>query len=422
MDNLLESVLSPFLRGNPNNPATDLSNPANWLVDWLGGGDTKAGIVVTPESSLGLPAMWRAVSLWSKTIGALPLQVFTETNGNKEIDKQHPTYNLLHNKPNPRMTSYIWRMVSMIHVLLWGNAYSLIEFNGAIRHISLMPFHPSKVDVQMNDKGKVWYIFTLFNHNTITVDASNVLHIMGFSTDGIKGRSLIAALKENIGLGIAAQEFGAGFYKRGAKLDGVITQPKPLTKSALENLRKTWASTYGGTDGERVAILDEGKEYKTIGIPPEDSQYIQTRKFSVTDVARITDIPPPLLYDLERATFSNVDALITTFVKFSLNPWLINWEQEINDKLFWYKEKNTTFAEFNVEGLLRGDAKARAAVYKELIQSGVMSPNQARQLENWNKYEGGDKFYMPMNIQPVGTPLNKKTNGIGEEKDVVLEK
>lgn len=140
-------------------------------------------------------------------------------------------------------------------------------------------------------------------------------------------------------------------------------------------------------------------------------------------MARITDIPPPLLYDLERATFANIEALISTFVKFSLNPWVINWEQEINDKLFYFSEKNTTFAEFNVDGLLRGDTKARFETYQKGIQSGIINPNQARQMENWNKYEGGDTFYMPMNIQPVGTPpKNKKTNGVGEKQDVELVK
>ncbi|MGR3220860.1 MAG: phage portal protein [Candidatus Anammoxibacter sp.] len=413
MDNLLRSII----RGNPNNPESNLSNPANWLLDWIGGSGTKAGIDVTPDAALGLPAMWRAVSLWSKTIGALPLHVYTEKNGNKVVDKKHPTYNLLHNKPNDKMTSYIWRLTSMIHVLLWGNSYSLIEFNGAVRPISLMPFHPRDVDVKIDDNGKIWYVFKQPNGETIIVDSSQVLHIKGFTTDGITGKSLISALKENIGLGLAAQEFGASFYKKGAKLDGVIEMEKTLGKSGIGNLRQTWKDTYAGNDGERLAILDAGMKYKTIGIPPEDSQYIETRKFSVTDVARITDIPPPLLYDLERSTFANIQKLIESFVKFSLTPWLINWEQEINDKLFFNNEKNVTFAQFNVDGLLRGDVKARYEAYQKAIQNGIMTPNQAASKENLPTYPEGNQHFMPMNIQPIGTP---KTNGQGTKKDVEI--
>lgn len=416
MDALLNSLIPNVLRGNP----TPLSSPANWLVDLFGGGPTKSGITVTPETSLGLPAMWSAVSLWSQTIGMLPLQIFTEIDGNKQIDKTHPTYRLLHNKPNKDMTSYIWRMTSMIHAILWGNAYSLIEFDNMVRPTSITPFHPRNVDVRVDDNGKIWYVFTLPSGETLTKDSSNVLHIMGFSTDGITGKSLITALRENIGLGLAAQEFGADFYGRGAKLDAVIEMDKPLSKEGRELLRSSWVSKHGGLDGERLGILDVGMKYNEIGIPPDDSQFIETRKFSVTDIARITRIPPPLLYDLEKSNLANITNLLASFVKFSLNPWLANWEQELNDKLFWDKEKNNTFVEFNVEALLRGDIKTRSEAYQKLIQIGVMNPNEARQLENWNKYEGGDTFFMPLNIQPIGTP--PKSNGQGKKQDAELIK
>lgn len=414
MDRLLQSIL----RGNPNNPDSDLSNPANWFIDWVGGGPTKSGIAVNTEKALGLPAFWRALSLWSKTMGALPLQVLTRKGDKVIIDRNHPTYTLLHDKPNQFMTSYIWRMTSMIHVLGWGDSYSLIEFNGAIRPVSLMPWHPNDVDVKFDDNGKLWYIFRVNNGDNIIVDASNVIHIKGFSTDGIHGKSLVSALRENIGLGIAVQEFGASFYEKGARLDGVVEMPKPLTKSGLENFRKSWNETYSGTNANRIGILDNDMKYKTIGIPPEDSQYIETRKFSVTDIARITDIPPPLLYDLEKATFSNIEALVAQFVKFSLNPWTVNWEQELNDKLFFNSEKNRTFAQFNTEGLLRGDIKTRFESYQKAIQNGYMTPNAAAIKENLPTYPEGDRHYMPMNIQPVGTPI--KTNGQGTKKDVEL--
>jgi len=390
------------------NPSTSLANPANWLVEFMGG-STTSGEKVTVETSLGLPAVWSAGWLLSNTIASLPIGVY-EKKGRDRNKIDHPVNNLLAKKPNPIMTAFIWNQISMLHVMFWGNSYSLIVFD-RMRPVELLPFHPNDVDPVMV-KGKLWYRFKTAEGDK-WVDHTNVLHLRGISFDGINGKSPISVLRENLGLGLAAQRFGSNFYKRGAKLDGWIEIPGTFDKGAANNLRKTWKNTYEGVDGERVGMLDGGMKYHTIGIPPEDSQFIETRKLGITDIARIFRIPPPLLYDLEKATFSNITELILSFTKFDLAPWLVNREQEFNDKLFLESEKNTTFVKHNLDALLRGDSKTRSEVYRTLIQNGVMMPSEARSKEDMNG--GIDKFYVPANYMEVtnGNRIPKpSSNGV----------
>lgn len=297
MNSLQNDILS--LRANPENPSTTLANPANWLIDWFGG-DTSSGEKVTVDTAIGLPAVWSAAWLLSNTIASLPLLIYEKQKENRQ-QIAHSNSNLFSKKANSIMNAFTWKQTSMLHVMLWGNAYSLIKFE-KMRPVELLPFHPGNVEVFLI-KGKLWYKFRQDNDKDIWVDDSNVLHLRGISFDGIIGKSPVSVLRENLGLGLAAQKFGSKFYKKGARLDGVIEMEGQLSSPGMKNLRRTWKNTYEGPDGERVAILDAGMKYKQIGIPPEDSQFIETRKLSITDVARIFRIPPPLLYDLEKATF-----------------------------------------------------------------------------------------------------------------------
>jgi len=398
-------LLLPFLRQSAENPSTSLANPAVWLTN-LFGRPTASGQTVNSETALALPAVWRAAWLNASTIASLPLKVFEKIGNNRENLSDHPIQLLLQKKPNRFQTAYIWRQLSMMHIQFWGNAYSLIVFDNRLRPEQLLPFHPSKVTPLFDRKNnRILYRFEMDDGKTITIDSAHVLHQKGISFDGLVGKSPITTLRENIGLGLAAQEFGAEFYQKGAQLDGVIEIPGHLSKDALKNLRESWENTHL-KGGERTALLDKGMTYKQVGIPPDDAQFLETRKLSITDVARIFGVPPPLVYDLERATYSNIQMLVQGYAKFDLNPWLINIEQEINDKLFFEDEKNTIFVKHNLDGLLRGDPKQRAEFYRVLIQNGVMTPNQARRMENFNDYDLGDLFYILANYNPVGENQN----------------
>ena len=409
----LRDILPEHLR-SVSSTATGLSDPKLWLSDFFGG-PTKSGATVNTSTALGIPAFWRGVDLWSNTIGSLPLNVMNRTASGKEIARGTTLFNLLHDRPNEVMTSFQWRKMSQSHLCLYGNAYSVIEFDSQINPTALLPFHPNDVTPVWSG-GKVWYQIRA-DKQEFMVDSASMLHIKGMWLDGLRGLSLVSVLKETLGLAIATQDSSATFYKKGSRLDGVITQVGQLADGGMKKLRKTWNDTFGNPTGNRVAFLDAGMDYKAISVDPEKSQMIEARKFSVTDISRIVSIPPPLLYDLEKATFSNITELIQSFEKFDLRPWLVNWEQELNWKLLKEEQRSTTFTKFNVDGLLRGDAKERAELHRTLFNIGAASPNEIRSKENMNSYKNGETKFRPLNMTPNDGTIPPQKNGQSAEAE-----
>ena len=404
-DKYLESILrGPSLRSLDE--LGILSNPSQAFMD-LFAPRSKAGVAVTANSVIGLPAVWTAVKFISETFAALPVGVFEELDRGKKALKDHPVYTLLKFSPNSFQTSYEWRQLSMVHLLLWGDAISLIIFDNVTgRPIELLPFHPADVAVT-KIKGKLWYRFMTEDGKSQVVDQSNVLHIKGFGFDGIRGKSVIRVFRENFGTSLAQEEFSANFYRKGAKLDGVIEKDAKMGSGALATLRESWRQTYGNADGERVAILDDGFKYRAIGIPQNDSQFIETSKFKITEVARIFRVPPPLLYDLEKATFSNIEQLILTYIKFSMAPMLTNWESRQDKSLLREDEIGKVFTKYNLNGLLRGDEKSRREFYSKLFQVGAFTSNDILELEDRNGYdEGNDHYVMGNMIKVEGSKPN----------------
>lgn len=387
----------PLLRQVPESKGTPLGLFA--ISDFFG--LSKAGTNVTAKTALSLPAFYSAVRLISETIASLPLQVFEVKDGQKTLRRDHPIYKLIKDKPNPNMTSFIWRELVATEVMLHGNHVSLISERVNEVPTRLTPFPPRDIMINVIN-GKVWYTLRT-TEGDITVDSSNVVHVKALGDNGITGKSIIQVARENLGLGLAEQETAANFYGSGMKLDYQITNAGELSEEGLKRLRET-ISKYTGAGGERTFLpLDAGMEAKPLGVPPQDAQFLESRKFSVTDIARWLRVPPPLIYDLERATFSNISELILSFVKFSLTPWLVNIETELNDKLFMESEKGSFFSEFNVDGLLRGDSKARAESHKIALQNGWLSINEVRAMENLNPILGGDQHFFAMNFQPINS-------------------
>ncbi len=252
------------------------------------------------------------------------------------------------------------------------------------------------------------------------VEQSNILHIMGFTMDGLWGKSPLTVSREAIGGALATQEFGNLFFKNGANMGGVLQTDEVLSDTALKRLQETWAEIYEGVKkANKTAILEAGLKYESISIPPNDAQFLETRTFQVEEIARIFNVPPPLLYDLSRATFSNIEELILSFVKFDISPDLRAWEAEYNRKLLFESEKGKLFIEHSVDGLLRGDQKARADFFQKMIQNGVMSPNQVASKENLPNFEGGDTHFVNGNMISVKNAAENKTgsNGKGNSGD-----
>jgi HK97 family phage portal protein len=297
----------------------------------------------------------------------------------------------------------------MTHLLLWGNAYAQVIRNGKGEVIALYPLMPNKMTVNRDDKGRLYYQYlrtldeTGHKTETVVLFPPDVLHIPGLGFDGLVGYSPIAMAKNAIGLAIATEEFGAKFFANGAAPSGVLEHPGTIKDP--QRVREAWQSQFGGSQNSgKVAVLEEGMKYTPISISPEQAQFLETRKFQINEIARIFRVPPHMVGDLEKSSFSNIEQQSLEFVKYTLDPWVIRWEQSIQRTLLTSEEKQAYFVKFNVEGLLRGDYQSRMTGYATARQNGWMSANDIRELENLDripKEEGGDLYLINGNMLPL---------------------
>lgn len=395
------------------NPQT----PQYWLKKLFGAIETSTGIEIDEDRALTYSAVWAAVNIISGAIGFLPFIVYRRNGKAKDREPSHPVYKLLHDRPNPYMDALTLRETIQGHVLTWGNGYAEIERDNAAQPINIWPLLPNKTKPDVMDSGRLRYEITDKNGKINYLPYENVLHIKGLSFDGIKGYSVIHYAAESLSCGLAAEKYGAKFFGNNASPGGVLEAPEMLSDKAYNRLKEDWENQHKGLDNaHRVSILEEGTKWHEIGIPPEDAQFLETRKFGVSDVARWFSIPPHMLAELERATFSNIENQGIMFVTYTLAKWLRRWEHDCNYKLFSAQEYAHYFTEFLVEGLLRGDTKSRYTSYQLAINSGWMSRNEAREKENMNPVDGLDEFLQPMNMSPVGSPM-----GAGSMRELIEE-
>jgi HK97 family phage portal protein len=253
----------------------------------------------------------------------------------------------------------------------------------------------------------------------VKLQPSDVLHIPGLGFDGLVGYSPIAMAKNAIGMAIACEEYGAKFFANGAAPGGVLEHPGTIKDPA--RVRESWQSTFGGSgNANKIAVLEEGMKYTPIGISPEQAQFLETRKFQINEIARIFRVPPHMVGDLEKSSFSNIEQQSLEFVKYTLDPWIVRWEQSIMRSLLLQSEKKEYFVKFNLEGLLRGDYQSRMNGYAIARQNGWMSANDIRELENQDRIpaeEGGDLYLINGNMLPMANAgaFANNTNNDGKE-------
>ena len=392
-------------------------------------GRTTSGKPVNEKTAMQTTAVYACVRILSETIASLPLHVYQyRDDGGKELVHDHPLYYLLHDEPNPEMTSFVFRETLMSHLLLWGNAYAQIVRNGAGRVMGLYPLLPDKVEVERDERGKLYYIYHRNSDENPTFKQSgdyilrqeDVLHIPGLGFDGLIGYSPIAMAKNAVGMTLACEEYGASFFANGANPGGVLEHPGVLKDPA--KVRESWNSVYRGVNNaHKVAVLEEGMKYQQIGIPPEEAQFLETRKFQINEIARLYRIPPHMVGDLEKSSFSNIEQQSLEFVKYTLDPWVIRWEQSLQKALLLPGEKCGYFIKLNVDGLLRGDYQSRMTGYAVGRQNGWLSTNDIREMENMNPLseEEGGNLYL---INGAMTKLKDagafaKDNGTPQETD-----
>ena len=393
------------------------------------GGSTSSK-TVTERSAMQMTAVYSCIRILAEAVAGLPLNLYRYTeDGGKEKAIDHPLYLLLHDEPNPEMSSFVFRETLMTHLLLWGNAYAQIIRNGKGEVIALYPLMPNKMSVDRDSQGQLYYTYQRGTdeairdkNQTAILRPSDVLHIPGLGFDGLVGYSPIAMAKNAIGMAIACEEYGAKFFANGAAPGGVLEHPGTIKDP--QRVRESWQSTFGGSgNANKIAVLEEGMKYAPIGISPEQAQFLETRKFQINEIARIFRVPPHMVGDLEKSSFSNIEQQSLEFVKYTLNPWVVRWEQSLTRALFTQAEKVRYFVKFNLEGLLRGDYESRMNGYATARQNGWMSANDIRELENLDRIpteEGGDLYLINGNMLPLhqaGAFANTTTTGEEEDSD-----
>jgi len=381
------------------------------LASYLGlGYQSMSGVTVTPETAMKYSAVFSCIKVLSESVGMLPLHLYKDADKGRKKAKDHKLYSLLHDEPNTYQTAQEFKEMLVAHVCLRGNFYAYINrVRGEVRE--LLPFNPDAVAPILNDDYEVEYKVTYKNGTSDVLKQKDVFHIKGLTLDGFTGVSVIHYAKDSIGLGLATERHGSKLFSNGARPGGILSTDQKLQPDQVERIRDNWNDTQGGLENaHRTAILEGGLKWAAIGMTSEDSQFLETRKYQRSEVAGMFRVPPHMIGDLERSTNNNIEHQGQEFVTYSLMPYLTRIEQRVRKSLLNTKEKKEYFAKFNVSALVRGDMKTRIAWYGGMINWGLMSPNEGRELEDMNPRDGGDDYLTPMNMNVNGKPQEETPN------------
>jgi HK97 family phage portal protein len=383
-------------------------NPAYWVEQVFGGGyqQSAAGVNVNERTALTFSAVMGCVRILSETLGMLPAFVYRRLpGGGKERLPEHPVYQLIHDDPNDEMVPIGFKETVMAHIVTWGNGFAEIERSGRGIPSQLWPITPDRVRIDRTRDGRLFYDVREDHGPNTTFDPADMLHIPGLGYDGIKGYSPVRMSMQAIGLGLAAETFGSTFFGNGANAGGVLEHPNTLSDTAAKHIYDSFVKRAAGlSNAHNPLILEEGMKFNKWSVPPEEAQFLQTRKFQVEEIARIYRVPPHMLADLDRATFSNIEHQGISFIVHSMMPWFARWEQWLAKKLLTREERRAgLFVEFLVTAMLRGDASARATFYKMMRELGALNADEIREAENMNPLpDGQGKMYLvPLNMAPA---------------------
>lgn len=383
----------------------DLNDPR--VIEFLRDGNgTAAGVTVTIEQAMRVPAVFRCVSLISNSIGMLPLHLIDKQTKAKASD--HPAFRLLHRKPNSWQTAYGFRSLMQSRALLHGNAYALIvRSRGDVK--SLVPLDPRRVETSLDASWNISYRYERPAGGSIKLSAEDVLHIHGMSDDGVVGQSPVRQAAEAIGLAIAADGAAGNLFRNGSLVGGTLNTDDRLDDDVVERIRADWDGRYSGSENAgRTPILEEGLKYTPLGPSAKDSQHIETRARQVEEIGRVFGVPRPLLMVDETSWGSGIDVLGQFFVRYALNPWFEAWQQAIELRLLTDAEAAQYEAKFNAGALERGNMAAQADYFAKARGAGGhqpwMSANEVRNILDLPEDAGGDGLTNPMTTQNAPKP------------------
>lgn len=375
------------------------------LSAFFGANESESGVVVTEDTALQCSAVWAATRVISEGVAALPLILYKRDGDGRVKASDHPVYNLLRNRPNPYLSSFTFREVITAHALLWGQGYAEIERDLGGRAKALWLLRPDYVTCDQRPNGAPFYVYDHPNLGKQELEWDQVFYFGGLGFDGIQSYSMIRMARESIGLGMAAERFGAKLFGSGAKPSGILTTPGHLSDDAVARLRRDFTSMHSGlSNAHRVAILEGGLQWQSIGIPPDDAQFLQTRSFQISEIARWFNIPTSKLRDSGGKTYATLEQENLAFLTETLNPWLIRFEQEVWAKLLQPHERSEYYAEHLVDSVLRADIDQRYKAYAIGRNWGFLSVNDVRAKENMPPVPNGDVYLQPLNMQPLQAP------------------
>ncbi len=360
------------------------------------------GISVNTNTALTYTAYWACVRLLSETLASLPLITYKRLSRGKERAIDHPLFKILHDEPNPETDSYTFLETLMLHLVTEGNCYALIDWEDATKIKALWVMRPDRIQVHRDQQTKlVTYSYPNANGTPQTIPSYRVWHIPGLGYDGLTGYSPIRMAMQAIGLGLATEKFGSRLFGNGLNNGAILEHPAHMSDEAQKRFKKAMEDQHSGLDNaHKLMILEEGMKYQKTTIAPEEAQFLETRKFQRNEIATFFHVPPHMIGDLDRATFSNIEQQSLEFAVYTMRPWLVRWEKSINRQLLLPQEKGTYFTEFLMDGLLRGDSTSRAAFYREMYYLGSLSPNEIRERENMNPItdSNGDEYMTQANM------------------------
>lgn len=365
------------------------------------------GMVVADEAgALRVIGIYACVRILSESIATLPLHTYKRRpGGGKDRATDHHLYYRLHDEPNPEMSSVDFWQALVGHVCLWGNSYAEIQRDRGDRPLALWPLRPDRMTIVRDTDNRLAYCYRMPDGFEVPFPARNILHVRGLSGNGIVGYSPIQLAAQAVGLALSAETYGAKFFANDSRPGGVLKHPGTLSDDAQKRLKAGWEEIHRGVgNSHRVAVLEEGVEWQQIGLPPGDVAWVEARQFQLQEIARLFRVPPHMLGDHERgASYAATEQQSLDFVVHTLRPWLVRLEKAIQRSLFTEGERRTHFAEFLVDGLLRGDIKSRYAAYAIGRQWGWLSADDVREYENQNPIGGiaGEAYWAPLNMVPA---------------------
>jgi len=391
------TIFSPLF-ASIESPQVSISSAEVGLL--FGGETVSAGVQVTEEKALGLPAVFRAVNVVAGTIASLPIHAFRDstTGARTPVASSHPAAKLLAT-PHPDMTQFeLWETV-LTHMILWGNAYLWLRRDALGRVVELWPIHPSRMRAgRTSDLKKVYKL----DGGDVELDDTRILHLPAFGYDGVCGVSPVRLAREGLGLAIAAEQYGAKLFGSGSLATGILQTDQRLTPDQADALQVRWRAKRSGLNSaHETIVLDAGAKWTQMSIPPGDAQFLESRSFQVSEIARMFGVPPHMLMDTEKVTSwgTGIEQQSIGFVVYTLRTWIIRIEQRLSRIL----SPQPVYAHITVEGLLRGDSAQRAAFYKQMFDMGAYNTDEIRALEEMGPVPGGDVRYRPLNMGVLGT-------------------